>query len=91
MEIRRRYNELERRRGGQPLDALKLAKGFKKDVADLIEVMEAHGGDRKKLNQELANCLWSLLIIAQKLDVDIERAFWTTMLEIDHKLDQEMR
>ena len=88
MEIRRRYNELQKKHGEQQWDALKLAKGFKKDVSDLIEILE-EGADRKKLNHELADCLWSVLVIAKKLDVDIERAFWTTMLELDERLDRE--
>lgn len=90
MEIRRRYGELEKKRGAEPWDALKLAKGFKKDVNDLIEILEA-GGDRQKLNHELADCLWSVLVIARKLNIDIERAFWTTMLELDNRLDGEGR
>lgn len=90
LEISRRYNELEKRRDGQPWDALKLAKGFKKDVSDLIDILE-NGSDRQKLNHELADCLWSVLVIAHKLNVDIERAFWTTMLELDRRLDGELK
>jgi NTP pyrophosphatase (non-canonical NTP hydrolase) len=90
MEIRRRYNDLEKKQGSEPWDALKLAKGFKKDVGDLIEILEA-GGNRQKLNHELADCLWSVLVIARKLDIDIERAFWTTMLELDGRIDKEMK
>lgn len=88
MEIRRRYNELDRRRGKEPWDSLKLAKGFKKDVADLITILESEQLDKKKLNHEMADCLWSVLILARALNVDIERAFWTTMLELDNRLDE---
>jgi NTP pyrophosphatase (non-canonical NTP hydrolase) len=91
MEIRRRYNDLEKKRGSQPWDALKLANGFKKDVSDLIEIIEKRNLDQKMLNHELADCLWSVLVIAKKLDVDIERAFWTTMLELDNRIDGEMK
>lgn len=90
MEIRRRYSELEKKRGGQPWDGLKLANGFKKDVSDLIELLEAKTVDQKKLNHELADCLWSVLVIARITDVDLERAFWTTMLELDNRIDGEM-
>jgi NTP pyrophosphatase (non-canonical NTP hydrolase) len=91
MEIRRRYNDLEKQRGSQPWDGLKLARGFKKDVTDLIEILEHNRVDQRKLNHELADCLWSVLVIARKLNVDIERAFWTTMLELDNRLDKEMK
>lgn len=91
MEIRRRYDELEKKQDGKPWNGLQLANGFKKDVSDLIELLEAKNVDQKKLNHELADCLWSVLVIARKLDVDLERAFWTTMLELDARIDGELK
>lgn len=85
MEIRRKYNELESNRGKEPWDAVKLTRGFKKDVADLLTIIEQDIIDRKKLNHELGDCLWSVLVIARKLDIDLERAFWTTMGEIEQR------
>ena len=82
LEIRRKYDDLNKSQG-QPWDAKKLANGFQKDVSDLIEIIGHESIDRKKLNHELADCLWSVLVIARKLDVDIERVFWTTMEELD--------
>ncbi len=90
IEIRRRYDELNKRANGQPWDANKLAKGFKKDVNDLIEILSSNKVDRKKLEHELSDCLWSVLVLARKLDVDIERSFWTTMTELDGRLDREL-
>lgn len=90
LEIRRRYDELNKKTGGHAWDAHKLAKGFKKDVEDLIGILEQSKPDLKKLEHELSDCLWSVLVLARKLDVDIERAFWTTMTELDGRLDKEM-
>lgn len=87
MEIRRRYDQLEKRRDRQPWNAAKLTRGFKKDVSDLLTIVEQDLIDRRKLSHELADCLWSVLVIARKLDVDLERAFWTTMGELDNRLD----
>jgi NTP pyrophosphatase (non-canonical NTP hydrolase) len=86
MEIRRQYDELNKKRSGQPWDAVKLTRGFKKDVGELMTIVEQDIVDRKKLSHELADCLWSILVIARKLDIDIERAFWTAMGETDQKL-----
>ena len=85
LEIRRKYDEFNRKRSGQPWDATKLTRGFKKDVTELLTIVEQDIIDRKKLSHELGDCLWSVLVIARKLDVDIERAFWTTMGEIDER------
>lgn len=91
MEIRRRYNDLEKSKNRQPYTAIQLANGFKKDVSDLITILEAKELDHRKLNHELADCLWSVLVIAQKMDVDIERSFWTTMLELDNRIDSKLK
>jgi NTP pyrophosphatase (non-canonical NTP hydrolase) len=88
MEIRRRYDELEKSRNKQPWNAIKLTRGFKKDVSDLLTVVEQDMIDRKKINHELADCLWSVLVIARKLDVDIEKAFWTAMAELDRGFEE---
>jgi len=84
LEIRRKYDALNRQKSGEVWDAKKLAKGFKKDVSDLIAILE-EGADERKLNHELGDCLWSVLVIARKLDIDLERAFWTTMGEIEQR------
>ena len=85
LEIRRKYDEVNRKKSGQPWDATRLTRGFKKDVTDLLTIVEQDIVDRKKLSHELGDCLWSVLVIARKLDIDIERAFWTTMGEIDER------
>lgn len=85
LEIRSKYNQLERDQSKQPWDALKLARGFKKDVSELIEILEQSEPDPKKISHELGDCLWGVLVIARKLDIDIERAFWTTMGEIEQR------
>jgi NTP pyrophosphatase (non-canonical NTP hydrolase) len=84
LEIRRKYDALNRQKSGAAWDAKKLAKGFKKDVSDLITILE-EGADERKLSHELGDCLWSVLVIARKLDIDLERAFWTTMGEIEQR------
>ncbi|HEX5447966.1 MAG TPA: MazG nucleotide pyrophosphohydrolase domain-containing protein [Candidatus Saccharimonadales bacterium] len=86
-EIRSRYNELELKRDGKPWNARKLAEGFRNDVNELIEILQKSPPDEKKLNHELADCLWSVLVIARAANVDIEKAFWTTMGELDKRLD----
>lgn len=88
LEIRRRYDELNKRESGVSWDAQKLANGFKKNVEDLIAIVSKKNIDRKKLEHELSDCLWSVLVISRKLDVDIERAFWATMAELDIRLDK---
>jgi NTP pyrophosphatase (non-canonical NTP hydrolase) len=85
MEIRRKYDQWEKDRSRQPWDAVKLTRGFKKDVSELMTIVEQDIVDRKKLSHELADCLYSILVISRKLDVDIERSFWTRMGQFDER------
>lgn len=89
LEIRRKYDKLNKLRGQDPWDAKKLVHGFQKDVEELVGIVDSGKIDAKKLNHELGDCLWSVLVIARKLDVDIERVFWNTMAELDKRLDNE--
>ncbi|HET9721499.1 MAG TPA: MazG nucleotide pyrophosphohydrolase domain-containing protein [Candidatus Saccharimonadales bacterium] len=85
MEIRRKYDQLDKDRNRQPWNTAKLARGFKKDVNELLTIVEQDMIDRKKASHELGDCLWSILVIARKLDIDLERSFWTTMAEIEQR------
>ena len=44
----------------------------------------------RKLAHELADCLWSILVLAQAYDVDIEHAFLQTMDEHEHHIVSSM-
>lgn len=67
-------------------------QGFVVDVGDLMKLVMAKGGAREvpevdaKLAHELADCLWSVLVLARAYDVDLERAFTRTMDELEAKL-----
>ena len=41
---------------------------------------------RRKLEHELADCLWSILVLADVYDVDLERAFRRTMDELEQHI-----
>lgn len=66
--------------------------GFVGDVGDLMKLVLAHKGirdipnARAKLAHELADCLWSLLVLAQQYDIDLEQAFVETMDALEMQL-----
>ena len=57
-----------------------------------MKLVQAHEGvravenARPALEHELADVLWSLLVIARRCDVDLEAAFARTMDELDAAL-----
>jgi len=44
----------------------------------------------QKLAHELSDCLWSVLVLANKYKIDIDKEFNQTMDEIDSKISREM-
>jgi NTP pyrophosphatase (non-canonical NTP hydrolase) len=91
--MRARYATLEISRGGAPWSRAELAQGFVGDVGALMKLVMAREGRREapadldaQLEHELADCLWSVLVLAEAYGVDLERAFATTMHGLEKKL-----
>lgn len=85
LDIRRRYALLEQQRHSRAWTNEELVLGFVGDVGDLVKLVQARSGVRSipdaeaKLAHELADCLWSILVLADTYEVDLERAFLETM------------
>jgi NTP pyrophosphatase (non-canonical NTP hydrolase) len=89
LAIRGRYASLERRRYSRAWTREEIALGFVGDVGDLMKLVLAREGVRaipdaaEKLAHELADCLWSLLVLADAYEVDLQQAFLRTMDELE--------
>lgn len=72
------YEELEIKRHGRVWTTEELALGFVGDVGDLAKLIQANAGIRhienfkSKLGHELSDCLWSIIVLANKCGVDLE-------------------
>ena len=97
MEVRQRYAELEQTAYGRVWTKEEVALGFVGDVGDLIKLVMAHSGIRRipdaerKLAHELADCLWSVLVLSEMYGVDLERAFLQTMDELEQHIASQRR
>jgi NTP pyrophosphatase (non-canonical NTP hydrolase) len=92
-EVRGRYAEMEQARYGRPWTTEELALGFVGDVGDLAKLIVAESGvravpeAREKLAHELADCLWSVIVLSLACRIDLETAFLRTMNQLDGFLD----
>jgi NTP pyrophosphatase (non-canonical NTP hydrolase) len=92
MRVRQLYAELERKEHGRAWASEEIALGFVGDVGDLAKLVMAQAGIRaipdaeRKLAHELADCLWSILVLSQAYGVDIEHAFLETMDELEQHI-----
>lgn len=91
-EIRALYAEFEEIKYGRSWTNEELALGFVGDVGDLAKLVQTMEGVRgipdakEKLEHELADCLWSVIVLAQAYEVDLEAAFLKAMDEIEGHL-----
>ncbi len=92
MAVRRLYAEKEKQMYGKSWTREEIMLGFVGDVGDLSKLLQAKEGIRKienadqKLGHELSDCLWSLLILAEEYDIDLETEFLKTMEKLEIKL-----
>ena len=96
LDIREMYAQLEEKRAGRTWTREELAIGFVGDVGDLMKLVMAKEGIRNipdvqnKLAHELADCLWSILVLAQEYGIDLEEAFTQTMNDLENHIESEM-
>ena len=92
VQVRQQYAELERRRYGRAWTRDQVLQGFVGDVGDLVKLAMACDGVRHipdaedRLAHELADCLWSVLVLSELYEVDLEEAFLRTMEELERHI-----
>ena len=92
MEVRRKYAELEKKKYGKQWKVPELMQGFMGDVGDLAKLVTAKQGLREidnvdeKIKHELADCLRSVIVLANEYNIDIEKVFLKTMDELDTRI-----
>lgn len=97
VEIRNKYDGLNQTKRGVTWNEQQLMAGFVGDVGDLSKIIMAKHGLRamddvdKKLAHELADCLWSVLVLASRYNIDLAREFMRTMDELDVRIDKELK
>jgi NTP pyrophosphatase (non-canonical NTP hydrolase) len=92
LAIRKLYEKKEEQRYGSAWSSEEIALGFVGDVGDLTKLILAESGKRimdnskEKLEHELGDCLWSLIVLAKAHHVDLEQSFMKTMDELENHL-----
>ncbi|MFG2907372.1 phosphotransferase [Kitasatospora sp. NPDC048286] len=91
MHVHSLYDQLNLARQGRPWSRHDFVLGFVGDVGDLAKLTQAADGSRPAppgpgLGHELADCLWSVVVIAELYGVDLETAFTTTMRQLEESI-----
>lgn len=94
VEMRTLYSKIEKEKGGKEWAIGETMQAFAGDVGDLCKLVMAKEGFRKiedldeKLAHELADCLWVLLVIANKYNVPLEESFLKTMDDLEKRISE---
>ena len=92
MEIRKQYEVKETQLYGAAWTNEEIALGLVGDIGDLAKLIVAVNGKRdianskEKLEHELADCLWSVMVLANLHGIDLERSFLNTMKDLEDHL-----
>lgn len=96
IRVREKYNKLNAKNHGGAWDGDKIMAGFVGDVGDLSKIVMAKNGYRsmdhvdEKLKHELSDCMWSILVLADYYNIDLENQFITSMDELEGRVDNEL-
>jgi NTP pyrophosphatase (non-canonical NTP hydrolase) len=92
MDLRRQYEIKETNLYGSPSTSVNIAEGFAGDVNNLVKLVEAEHGQRQianskeKLDAQLAHCLWSVVVLANMHNVNLENSFMEAMDRLENHL-----
>ena len=90
------YEQLEIKMYGRVWTTGELALGFVGDVGDLAKLIQANAGVRKiddckaKLGHELSDCLWSIMVLANKCGIDLEAEYSKNTGELIEHVSNEL-
>lgn len=96
LKLNELYEELEIRLYGRVWTTEELALGFVGDIGDLAKLIQANAGVRKiddfraKLGHELSDCLWSIIVLANKCGIDLEAEYSKNTGELIEHVSNEL-
>ena len=94
LSIREQYAEFEKQNYGESWTSEEITLGLVGDIGDLVKLVMAENGHRnipdskRKLEHELADCLWSIIVLANLHDIDLEKSFLETMDNLEKHLSK---
>jgi len=95
-EVRSLYSKLEVKKYGQEWTTAQIAQGFTGDVGDLMKLVMSKEGVRdiensdEKIKHELSDCLWSIIILADKFGINLEESFISNMDLLEKKIKNDL-
>ncbi|WP_406210537.1 nucleotide pyrophosphohydrolase [Kitasatospora sp. NBC_01560] len=95
MRVHGLYDELNLAKHGRTWSRHDFILGFVGDIGDLAKLTQAADGVRPArpgpgLGHELADCLWSVVVLAELYGIDLEAEYDTTMRQLEESITGEL-
>jgi len=96
LRVKNKYRKLEVSRMGREWNLSELTEGFVGDVGDLVKLVMAKEGKRviddvdEKLKAEISDCLWAVICISKKLNIDLQSEFVKSMNTLETRIDNSL-
>ena len=96
IEISQKYDKLNQKKRGVVWNEQQLMAGFVADVGELSEIIMAKHGLREldnvddRLAHELSDCLYSILVLAARYNINLSAEFIKTMDGLENRIDTEL-
>lgn len=92
-EIKHLYESLNKAKGQKRWSVAEYMQGFVGDTGNLMKLIMAKNNLRthtykdvdRKITHELVDCLWSILVIAEELGVDLENEYFKNLEAVKKK------
>ena len=72
------------------LETCEACRRAHEDVQSVLGGLRAMEDVDEKLAHELSDCLWSVLVLARKYNIDLSKEFMKTMDDLDKRIDTDM-
>ncbi len=96
LEVRSKYAQNELKKYGKQWSRQDIVLGFIGDVGDLAKLAIAQEGRRdiadfkEKTAHELADCLWSILVLSDEYNINLEESFLDLCDTLEVKISTQL-
>jgi len=98
LAVRNHYDELQVADGYKKWQSSERMAGFVTDVGDLSKLVMIKNKLRRGpenidelLAHELSDCLWSVVVLADEFDIDLEKAFTKTIKDLHKRIEKDKK
>lgn len=95
LRIKKLYAKYEKKKFGRKWKKEEMFTGLVSDIGDLSRLILAKEGMmnidhlKERMEHEISECLWGILVLANEYDIDVEDAFTRNMKALEKRIKND--